>query len=130
MSPLHDKKVLKWIAIATFSILFILVYKKYNPGETAFFPECPFKQATGLKCAGCGSQRAIHHLLNFDTVSALKQNALLVLFIPYTLLCLTFDCVKSPSKRTLNFRKLLFGPRAIFIILSIIILFWVSRNLI
>jgi hypothetical protein len=52
-----------------------------NP-ERGGFPRCPFQQATGLFCPGCGSQRAIHALTHFDFPRALSFNALAVLALP------------------------------------------------
>lgn len=37
---------------------------------------------TGLPCAGCGSQRAIHALLHLDLSGALRYNFMAVVFIP------------------------------------------------
>lgn len=123
-------KIIKWcIAIILLTILAIL-YKTYNPNGNIYFPKCPFKELTGLKCPGCGSQRAIHYLLNFDILSAIKENVILVLSIPYVLIGLVFDTLKKPSEIILKWRKILFGQKAILIILTIIIVFWVLRNLI
>lgn len=84
-------KIIKWsIAIILLTIIAIL-YKTYNPNGNIYFPKCPFRELTGLKCPGCGSQRAIHYLLNFDILNALKENVILVLSIPYILTGLVFD---------------------------------------
>lgn len=122
-------KVLKWgIAIILVTILAIL-YRTYNPSGNVYFPKCPFRELTGLKCPGCGSQRAIHYLLNFDILNALKENVILVLSIPYVLIGLLFDTLKNPNEKTLKWRKILFGQNAIFLILTIIIAFWILINL-
>ena len=122
-------KTLKWgIAIALIVTLAIL-YKTYNPDGHAYFPKCPFREMTGLKCPGCGSQRAIHYLLNLDIGQALRNNAVLVLFIPYLLMGLLFDSLKNPNDNILKWRKRLFGQRAILVILTVIIAFWILRNL-
>jgi len=92
------------------------------------FPKCPFRELTGLKCAGCGSQRAIHHLLNFDFINAAKENIMLVISIPYILIGYIFSLLKQPNEIVLKWRKRLFGQKAILIILTIIILFWILRN--
>jgi len=122
-------KILKWsIAIILVTILAIL-YRTYNPNGNIYFPKCPFRELTGFKCPGCGSQRAVHYLLNFDIYSATKENAILVLSIPYILTGLVFDLMKRPNERILKWRKRLFGQKAIFIILTIIIAFWILRNI-
>ena len=129
MLQVDIRKILKWvIAIILVTILAIL-YRTYNPNGNVYFPKCPFKELTGLKCPGCGSQRAVHYLLNFDIFNAIKENVILVLSIPYILIGLVFDSLKKPNENILKWRKILFGRKAIFVILSIIIAFWILRNL-
>src|SRR5690554_6103321 len=129
MLQVYIKKILKWsITIILVTILAIL-YRTYNPNGNVYFPKCPFKEFTGLKCPGCGSQRAVHYLLNFDIFNAIKENVILVLSIPYILTGLVFDSLKKPNENLLKWRKILFGRKAIFVILSIIIAFWILRNI-
>lgn len=129
MLQVDIRKILKWsIAIILVTILAIL-YRTYNPNGNVYFPKCPFKEFTGLKCPGCGSQRAVHYLLNFDIFNAIKENVILVLSIPYILTGLVFDSLKKPNENLLKWRKILFGRKAIFVILSIIIAFWILRNI-
>lgn len=123
------RKILKWgIAIILVTILAIL-YRTYNPNGNVYFLKCPFREFTGLKCPGCGSQRAVHYLLNFDIFNAIKENVILVLSIPYILTGLVFDSLKKPNENILKWRKILFGRKAIFVILFIIIAFWILRNI-
>lgn len=84
---------------------------------------------TGLKCPGCGSQRAVHHLLNFEIDKAFQQNQLLIISIPYILLGFVIDFTKNPSTLLIKIRKVLFGYHAILIVLFIVITFWITRNL-
>ena len=105
------------------------VYRLYDPLLTDFFPSCPFLYATGLECPGCGSQRALHHLLNLQFSAAYQQNTLLVLSIPYLMTGFIFEKVLNPTDKVLKWRKLLFGRRAILVVLTVIILHWVFRNL-
>jgi len=124
------RKFIKWsIALILVSILAIF-YRTYNPTCNIYFPKCPFWELTGFKCPGCGSQRALHYLLNLDIFSAIKENAILVISIPYILAGLTFDSVKKPNEYILKWRKTLFGRNAIVVILTIIIAFWILRNII
>lgn len=53
-----------------------------EPRGQAFFPKCQFHELTGMQCPGCGSTRAMHHLLNGRIVDALRSNAMLIGFIP------------------------------------------------
>ena len=124
-----SKKILKWSIVLGIILILSVLYKFYNPNENIYFPKCPFKELTGYKCPGCGSQRAIHYLLNFEIYPAFKENALLVLSIPYLLIGFVFDLIKNPGIKLLKWRKILFGEKAIYIILTVIILFWILRNI-
>lgn len=123
-------KLFKWVLIFSAFICFIFLYKEYNPSTAGFFPACPFYSLTGLQCPGCGSQRAVHYLLNFEIGKAITQNALLVLSIPYLITGFVFDNLKNPSSKILKWRRVFFGTKAIWIVLSVIIAFWILRNVI
>ncbi len=53
-----------------------------EPKGQAFFPQCQFHRVTGLQCPGCGSTRALHHLLNGSITDALRSNAMLIALLP------------------------------------------------
>ena len=125
---MNFKKPVKWVIAITLVSVFAILYRTFNPVENRYFPKCPFKELTGLKCPGCGSQRAIHYLLNFDLTDALKENALLVASIPYLIVGLVFESLRNPRENTLKWRRILYGKRAIFVVLFIIIAFWIVRN--
>ena len=129
MRQVDFNKILKWsIIIIPIGIVAIL-YKTYNPIDYIYFPKCPIRELTGLECAGCGSQRAVHHLLNFDIFNAVRENVILVLSITYILTALVFDSLKKPNESILKFRRMLFGRKAIYLVLTIIIAFWILRNI-
>lgn len=124
-----SKKIIKWgIIFISFTGL-IIIYKVFNPIDNDYFPKCIFHELTGYKCPGCGSQRAIHHLLNFDISAAISDNILLIFAIPYMITGFIFDLIKSPSEKQIKWRKFLFGKKAIILIFVVIILFWILRNL-
>ncbi|WP_093364605.1 DUF2752 domain-containing protein [Sphingobacterium wenxiniae] len=97
--------------------------------EHTWFPKCPLKVCTGLDCAGCGSQRAIHYLLNGEFQEAFHQNALLIPAIPYIALGLGFRLIKHPTAKQLKWRKILFGDSAIKIFGSVFLIYSVIRNI-
>lgn len=122
------KLVLKYVFVLLSLLVFVTIYTVYNPIDIISFPKCPFREITGLMCPGCGSQRAMHYLFNFNLLYAVNENALLVISIPYIFIGLFFDSTKSPSPRMLKWRKVLYGKNAIIIVLSLVIMFWLLRN--
>ncbi|HYH57581.1 MAG TPA: DUF2752 domain-containing protein, partial [Anseongella sp.] len=64
-------------------IVLLSLYFFFDPSLAGFFPPCPFKRLTGLDCPGCGSQRALHALLNLHVGAAFRFNPLLLTAIPF-----------------------------------------------
>ncbi|MCG8474930.1 MAG: DUF2752 domain-containing protein [Cytophagales bacterium] len=100
----------------------------FDPAQENVFG-CKFHELTGFLCPGCGSQRALYHLMHFRAVEALKMNALFVLAIPYAAFWLYLDLRKKSSPALQQLKRILYGKYAFWIILSIIAVFGVLRNL-
>jgi hypothetical protein len=126
MSP--HSRIFKWPLIAILILVALGIYYALDPANFNFFPKCPFYWLTGYKCPGCGSQRALHHLLHFDFPGAFRENPLLVMAIPYILGAFLFDYT-SLSARYPKTRKVLYGFWAILIAFIIVITYWVVRNI-
>ncbi len=122
-------KIFKWIIALVIVIAIALTYRNHNPLESNYFPKCPVYSTTGIKCPGCGSQRAAHHLLNGQVANAFEENPLLILAIPYILFGMVIDSTKESSDNLLKWRKILFGQKAIYVVLFIIVIFCISRNI-
>lgn len=105
----------------------ITVYAVFNPAEH-YFPKCPVYSFTGLKCSGCGSQRAIHHLLNFRFAESFREHPLLLPAIPYLILGAMMDNTRLAT-RWPRVRRIFFGPEAIWVVFFIIVIFTIVRNL-
>ncbi|MCU0418282.1 MAG: DUF2752 domain-containing protein [Cyclobacteriaceae bacterium] len=103
------------------------VFRRLDPAQHPF-PACPFLKVTGYKCPGCGSQRAIHQLLNGNLKQAFLLNPLLVMAIPYILVGWIFDYSKL-NQQWLRVRSALYGLPAIRLIFVAIIGFWIGRNI-
>jgi hypothetical protein len=120
------RKILPWI-LAVGIVSFGILYYHFDPAVYGFFPKCPFLSLTGLECPGCGSQRAMHAMIHLNLKEAFSYNPLLVISIPYILAAVFFnsDFAKERWPKT---RTILFGYRAILIVLGVIILFAIFRN--
>jgi Protein of unknown function (DUF2752) len=119
-------KIAFWFFVSITLAGLIWVYKTHNPAH-GNFPKCPFRFFTGYLCPGCGSQRAVHMILNGRFQEAFFQNQLLLISIPYILLGYFFE---AAGNRFLVIRRFLYGPLAIKVILVIVTTFWVGRNLV
>lgn len=102
------------------------VYLTFDPSEH-FYPRCMFYELTGWQCPGCGSQRALHALLNGDLAGAWGYNALFVLELPLMALLAVAWWLRGRVPwlhRVLNSRSVVLG------ILAVILAWMVGRNLI
>lgn len=107
-----------------------VVYKYLDPSVVPIFPRCPFRLLTGYLCPECGSQRAIHHLLNLDLPGAWRMNPLLVIALPYLLLGLILKPLSRHNARGTRLLDQLYGCRASVVALVVIVLFWIGRNIV
>jgi hypothetical protein len=123
-----NRKRFKILVLSILALALLLIYGWFDPSSSHFFPKCPVKTLTHYDCPGCGSQRAIHALLNFEFREAFRQNALLVMALPYLTLGVVFNLIKKPSENTMRWRNRLFGHHATLIVLGIVITFALFRN--
>jgi hypothetical protein len=106
----------------------VLLYYTFNPAHFSFFLPCPLYYTTDLYCAGCGSQRAIHHLMHFDVFSAFRYNPLLVLTMPLLIYALALEYINfvTGSKHRV---KLFYSNIFILVYFGIAIVYSVLRNI-
>jgi hypothetical protein len=120
---------LVYISLPVLVPAMIFVYASFNPAESELFPKCFFHSLTGFKCPGCGSQRAIHHLLNGEVAAAWRMNQLLIVSIPYIILGYAVELLQKRYAWALTVRKKLYGVTAVWIAFGVIVCFAVLRNL-
>lgn len=109
----------------------IFFYAKYNPegGGGIPFPKCGFYVLTGYKCPGCGTQRALHQFLNGHFLEALKQNFLLFLAIPFTIMVILTNKSKKFVEHYPRLTSFFNGYRSTLIAVIAIFAFWILRNI-
>jgi len=115
------------IIIVALAVVMVVVYRDNNPLESRMFPKCGFYVATGYKCPGCGSQRALHYLLNGEIKESFRQNPLFHVGVFYVLTVLILKTPLFFPRR----KKLLYaltGFYACVLWLVGIIAFWILRN--
>lgn len=57
--------------------------RMWPPETSRFYPVCPVYRYLHLLCPGCGGTRAVAALLHLDLGAALRDNALIVVLLPY-----------------------------------------------
>ena len=104
----------------------VAVYFLFDPAGSVWFPRCPFLTATGLRCPGCGSQRALHALLHGEIREAWRFNALLLLELPFMALLTAAWLMRHRWPRL---RMILNSRGLILTLLTIIIVWTTARNI-
>ena len=112
----------KWIVVAAVVLTLGVAYYFIDPALHKWVPKCPFMLLTGWKCPGCGSQRVLHALTHGQIVEAFRQNAL---FIPAMLYVLAIIV----SRRSPAIHNKITGKVAGWILFTVIIVFWITRNI-
>lgn len=124
---MFEKPFFGWF-MGLLAVLLLVAYFVFDPEKNLFFPKCPVLALTGYRCAGCGAQRAIHHLLHLQVGPAFAQNPLLVASIPY--LAVGFALEWPPVRQRFPLlRKRFYGKKAAYVAFVVIIAFMVWRNL-
>ena len=97
----------------------------YRPGPHL---ACPVLALTGLYCAGCGGQRAVHDLAHGDVAAAWAMNPLVVLAAPVAVLA----WVRWVVRRRRGERGVADGAAASTVLpcvlLALVVVFAVLRN--
>ncbi len=123
MKTIVKKVGIALTAIAAFFAIYI--YGRYDPDQV-FFPKCPFFWLTGIKCPGCGSQRALHHLLHLNFGAAIHYNACLVFFIPILVFLITATLLRVRYPKLYHVSH---SPILSWSLLTIILIWWLLRNI-
>lgn len=124
-----DKRRITFIAAITIGgIAAAVIYGMFDPADHALFPKCPFLMLTGgLRCPGCGSQRAIHALLHLQFKDAFMFNPLVVISIPFLVLLVTASILKDSHPQFYNKMNSSLISK---LLLVIFILWWIVRNIV
>src|SRR6476659_7114153 len=101
-------------ALAAAATAALVVLYRFDPARAHFYPQCVFHALTGLQCPGCGTTRALYHLLHGDLGGAFRLNPMLFALPPFA--------AASRSRRFITSRTV--GWTA----LGVVVVWWVVRN--
>jgi hypothetical protein len=122
------KRIFIVVSMIICGIAAAVVYGMFDPAESTLFPKCPFLLLTGgLRCPGCGSQRAIHSLLHLEFKEAFLYNPLVIISIPFLILLAAAALMKEINPRFYNKVNSSLLSKTL---LAIIIVWWIVRNII
>ena len=110
-----SRSALSTISISAVAVGAVILYR-FDPTVARFYPHCVFHDLTGLQCPGCGTTRALHHLLHGDVAGAFRLNAMLFVAVP-------FAAVAAASRRFAT------HPWTVWTALVVTFGWWVLRNL-
>lgn len=99
-----------------------------DPVKVGFYPRCPFLVATGYRCPGCGSSRAIHSISHGDIVASWHYNPALLPAVFLIVLLLIAGMLKQKSKFWGRVHIFLSKPVFIYALGASIMLWWLLRN--
>ncbi len=120
---LRDERRLAYVSAAVLGMMTAAVLLG-TPGHAAWLPPCPLHAITGLFCPGCGATRALYLLVHGYPLSALRENVLAVLSLPFVVYELGAVLTKRFHPLSPRLR-----PWSLWSLVAIVILFAVLRNL-
>jgi hypothetical protein len=103
-------------AVISAAAIGAVILYRFDPTTVHFYPPCLFHALTGLQCPGCGTTRALHHLLHGDLAGAFRLNAMLFAVAP-------FAALVTAS------RRLATHPITGWAVVGVTVMWWVARNL-
>jgi hypothetical protein len=126
VATIASKKII--LLILSLVVGMMVVYYAFSPETTGFFPPCLFYKLTGLKCPGCGTQRAIHSILHLEVKQAFFYNPALFFAVPLVGILLYLESLGGKNRYPKLF-YFLSGTKFITGLLVVIMLYWVGRNI-
>lgn len=115
------------VGILLMIVVACVVLTQRHPSGMSVVPNCPTNAVLGIDCPGCGSLRAVHHLLNWRFAEAWRHNQMLIaLGLPAIGLLL----VDLLSTLAVGRRAIMPFGRGVGYALAFILVAWlVARNL-
>ncbi len=101
------------------------------PGQSAYYPPCPFHRLTGLHCPGCGTLRCLHALMHGEVATAFGHNPLTASLLPVLVILGCYHCLyafggRGPTRPRWSTSRL--PAASIWGLFVVIVLFWILRN--
>ena len=121
------RQCLRSVTVLATGIVAVYYVYTYNPATSLLYLPCPFHMLTGFYCPGCGSLRALHHLLHGHLAVAFGLNPLMVLSLPF--LGYSFLSYLLGGIRARPLPNLFVPASYIWVYLGVVLVFWGLRNI-
>ena len=118
-----------WIIPASIGVAVIAILYGFFDPEQFPFPKCAVYANTGIQCPGCGSQRAIHQLMNGNFLEAVRLNLVIFVAMIYFSLIGLHEVSKSGSGIKTLLSRVLYGKGMLMFWVVFILMYTVLRNL-
>lgn len=112
------------VAMIVFCLLIIYIY--VDPSASRLLPSCLFKRLTGYDCPSCGSQRALHILLNGGVKTAFWYNPFMFLVSPYVFAVIYSAIFDNRLARRI--RPMVNSRIAVLLFMTFYFTWWIVRN--
>ncbi len=126
---LRRKRYIYLVIVVMLVVSALLLLFLYNPENVSFYPRCIFLKLTGFQCAGCGSLRFIHSILNGEFSKAWSYNPFLFLVSPFILLMLILSLARYKITSIEKLYRILNSSVVITILIVLTLFWWIYRNL-
>lgn len=124
-----NRIIIKLCSILFLGGAFIYYFFFNNPSDKGtVFLRCPSNFIFGINCPGCGSQRAIHHLLHFDILEALRFNALLTIMFPFIIYITLIWLYNFIFEKQIRI-KLFYNNKFVWTLFFLVIVYGIIRNI-
>jgi hypothetical protein len=114
VSPTRSRIIIS-IAAGVLAVGAAAILYRFDPATVHLYPRCAFHSLTGLQCPGCGTTRALHHLLHGDVAGAFRLNAMLFVAVP-------FGAIATASRRIAT------HPLTGWTAVTVTVGWWIVRN--
>jgi amino acid transporter len=115
------------LVLTGITLLALIFVRLFNPVGSGLYPPCIFHKFTGLYCPGCGSTRALYHLVHGHPAAAFAMNPLLVILLP--VLVYAFLSYALMGLRGRGLPKIFVHPTLIKLLFWVAVAFGILRNL-
>lgn len=130
MEKVKNRNGIIKLILFSFGMGILLFYFYFNnpSDEGAKFLRCPSNFLFHIYCPGCGSQRALHHLLHLEWKDAFRNNALFVGAIPFVIAGIVNWFRNEIFQKDYSF-KFLQNKKVLTALFILIVLFGILRNI-